>query len=87
MENDVKTSLDDKPVKVSNSLAGLPPIKQLFSDSWNTLTRSLLNLFLLTLVNIAANATVFLLFGLQFSLAISFPQKTKSFFGFSGQKR
>lgn len=64
MGNDVKTSLVDKPVKVSNSLAGLPPIKQLFSDAWKTLTLSLLNLFLLTLVNIAANATVFLIFGL-----------------------
>lgn len=63
MGNDVKTSLVDNPIKISNSLTGLPPIKQLFSDAWKTLTRSLLNLFLLTLVNIAANVTVFLIFG------------------------
>lgn len=63
MENSQGSPLIDNPTKSFSSKAELPPIKQLFSDSWKTLTRSLLNLFLLTLVDIAASATVFLIFG------------------------
>lgn len=64
MENIHTSPHADNPAKSFSLKIELPPIKQLFSDSWKTLTRSLLNLFLLTLVNIAANATVFLIFGL-----------------------
>ena len=64
MGNNEKSSLADKPTKSFDSLAELPPIKQLFSDSWKTFTLSLLNLFILSLVSIVGNVSALLIFGL-----------------------
>lgn len=63
MGNIRTASLDDKP-KSFESITVLPPIKKLFSDSWKTFTQSLLNLFILSLISIAANVSALLVFGL-----------------------
>lgn len=64
MENVHTPPLADKPAKSLNSKTELPPIKQLFTDSWKTFTRSLLNLFILSLVSIVGNVSALLIFGL-----------------------
>ncbi|OGG21786.1 hypothetical protein A3D03_01410 [Candidatus Gottesmanbacteria bacterium RIFCSPHIGHO2_02_FULL_40_13] len=66
MENNEKLSLTDKPAKPSDLIAGLPPIKKLFSDAWKTFTLSLLNLFILSLVSIVGNVSALLVFGILY---------------------
>lgn len=64
MGKNEKSSQVVKPAKSFGSIAELHPIKQLFSDAWKTFTRSLLNLFLLSLLSIAGSVTALLIFGL-----------------------
>ncbi len=51
-----------------NEAGSLPPIKDLFEESWNLFKKSLLNLFLLTIFSIAVYFGVIILLGVVFLL-------------------
>lgn len=56
----------------------LPPIKQLFSDSWNIFTHSILNLLVFSLIGIAAYLVLFIV---SFILVLTFGVGTSVFQG------
>lgn len=61
MENTTPVS---QPVPVSQNNFSLPPIKQLFSDSYKVFTKSLLSLIVLSLISLLITVLIFLFAGL-----------------------